>query len=304
MDEPFVPEKGQDMLGRPIQRGWAGLEEPPPGTQTQIGMLFRREMLHIRRDWTVSFGRVFLVGFLAFFVGLIFFDVGSADKSYRMTVTSQFGALITVLITAMMSTSQIALFSFPDERPVFLREYSTNHYSVLSYFAAHLTTEVIVTAVQIFILVVIIYYMTDFSGDILTYFLATYALAMTTTAQAVFGSCLAGSNTKLAMQLLPLLFTPQMLFSGFFVAPDLIPVWLKWAPYVCAMTYSTRIVVVEEFENCSDDPAELINCNDLLQSTNSKPEEVWWYWIALIVLFVIFRLAALFVLQRSALKFY
>ena len=106
------------------------------------------------------------------------------------------------------------------------------------------------------------------------------------------------------MQLLPLLFTPQMLFSGFFVATDLIPSWLKWAPYVCTMTYSTRIAVVDEFDDCSTSRAELVNCEDMLNSTGSEPDDVWWFWIALVALFTVFRLASLFVLQRTALKFY
>jgi ABC-type multidrug transport system permease subunit len=203
-----------------------------------------------------------------------------------------------------MTAVQMSLFTFPDERPVFLREYSTKHYSVLSYFVSHLATEALVTAVQTFLLVTIIYYLVEFNGDWVTFYLAAYGLAMATTAQAIFGACLAGGNTKLAMQLMPLLFAPQMLFAGFFVAPSLMPKWLRWAQMICTMTYSSRILVVEEFQDCSDDPIELSNCMDLLEQTHSDPDEVWWYWLALLGLFVVFRLLALVALRRSALVFY
>ncbi|KAG7365609.1 ABC-2 type transporter [Nitzschia inconspicua] len=33
----------------------------------------------------------------------------------------------------------------------------------------------------------------------------------------------------------------------FFVAPKLIPVWLRWAQYLCTLTYAVRIALVEEF---------------------------------------------------------
>jgi ABC-2 type transporter len=57
---------------------------------------------------------------------------------------------IFILITG---TAQPALLSFPSERPVFLREYSTNHYSVLSYFVSRFTMEAVVTGVQVMVMV-------------------------------------------------------------------------------------------------------------------------------------------------------
>lgn len=43
-----------------------------------------------------------------------------------------------------------ALLAFPEERPVFLREYSTNHYSAIAYFLSRLTMEAFITGAQIF----------------------------------------------------------------------------------------------------------------------------------------------------------
>ena len=190
MGEAFLPERGQDVLGRTVRRSLTESDlAEPPGTATQIRMLFQRELLHIYRDWTVVFARVLLIAVLGFFIGMIFFQVGEADKRFRMNVQSQFGALVTILVTALMSTVQIALFTFPDERPVFLREYSTNHYSVVSYFVAHLTTEFLLTAVQVAILVTIIFYLVDFSGTLSIFFLSTYALSMATTGECKDGTC-------------------------------------------------------------------------------------------------------------------
>ena len=46
-----------------------------------------------------------------------------------------------------------------------------------------------------------------------------YSLAMASTALAVLLGC-AIEDPKLAQEMLPLLFVPQMLFAGFFVRPD------------------------------------------------------------------------------------
>lgn len=49
----------------------------------------------------------------------------------------------------MVGTAQPALLAFPAERPVFVREYSTNHYSVFAYFMSRLIVEATVTALQV-----------------------------------------------------------------------------------------------------------------------------------------------------------
>ena len=53
-------------------------------------------------------------------------------------------------LLGMVGTAQPALLAFPAERPVFVREYSTNHYSVVSYFLSRFIIEAIVTALQVF----------------------------------------------------------------------------------------------------------------------------------------------------------
>ena len=52
------------------------------------------------------------------------------------------------MMMGMFGTAQDALLGFPAERPVFLREYSTNHYSVMSYFFSKMVKEFIVVLLQ------------------------------------------------------------------------------------------------------------------------------------------------------------
>lgn len=64
---------------------------------------------------------------------------------------AQFGAIANLLISTMFSVAQASLLAFPSERPIFLREYSTNHYSVVTYFVSRMSVEAVVTFVQILI---------------------------------------------------------------------------------------------------------------------------------------------------------
>ena len=131
-----------------------------------------------------------------------------------------------------------------------------------------------------------------------------YSLAMASTALAVLLGC-AVEDPKLGQEMLPILFVPQMLFAGFFVVPDLIPSWLRWARYLCTLTYSVRVAVVEEFENCDPaNPEANDACNDLLETVDAVPDDTWWNWLILVLLFVAFRSLALFVLRQKATKFF
>ena len=108
----------------------------------------------------------------------------------------------------------------------------------------------------------------------------------------------------MAMQMLPVLFVPQLLFAGFFVTPELMPDWLGWARYLFALTYSVRIGLVEEFgDGCGSEQADVM-CEGLLESVEADPDDTWWNWLILVLLFVAFRSLALFVLRQKATKFF
>jgi ABC-2 type transporter len=124
-----------------------------PGMVTQTRLLFDRELKNLRRDVAAVGARFGLTIFLGLLVGVIFLNVGASDSSVASNLQSHFGALTIVALNSMFGTSQPALLSFPEERPVFLREYSTNHYSVVSYFVSRLTMEIVITAAQIFVMV-------------------------------------------------------------------------------------------------------------------------------------------------------
>jgi ABC-type multidrug transport system permease subunit len=133
--------------------------------------------------------------------------------------------------------------------------------------------------------------------DYYTFIGVAYTLAMTSTAVAVLlGSYV--EQPQMAIEMLPLLFVPQFLFAGFFVATDLIPPVIRWAQYLCSMLYAIRLAVFYEFGDCT-----YASCESLLASNNVQESDVWWYWLVLLVLFATFRLLALFFLRKKATKF-
>eukprot|EP00523_Entomoneis_sp_CCMP467_P011133 CAMPEP_0168725064 /NCGR_PEP_ID=MMETSP0724-20121128/3959_1 /TAXON_ID=265536 /ORGANISM="Amphiprora sp., Strain CCMP467" /LENGTH=609 /DNA_ID=CAMNT_0008771833 /DNA_START=209 /DNA_END=2035 /DNA_ORIENTATION=- len=279
--EPFEAGEGQDALGITITRRSMSfrdareLDDSPPGFMQQTKLLFQREWKNLGRDVAALGARFGLTVFLSILIGVIFLDVGATDSSSTQNLQSHFGALIMVLLMSMFGTAQPALLAFPSERPVFLREYSTNHYSVAAYFTARLSMEAFITGLQVFVSNLLTYFMINFQVSFGLYFLTIYSLAMASTALAVLlGAAL--ENPAMAQEMLPILFVPQMLFAGFFVVPELIPIWLRWARYLCTLTYAVRILLVGEFHNCDpSSPNANSNCNNLLESVDADPDETW-----------------------------
>jgi hypothetical protein len=155
--DAFEPEEGKDALGITITRrsakggDSADYDKTPPGMVTQVKLLFTREVNNLIRDTAALKARFGLTIFLGILIGIIFLDVGKSDSAEQVNIQSHFGALIIVTLTAMFGTAQPALLAFPEERPVFLREYSTNHYSVLAYFMARFTMEAFITGAHMFV---------------------------------------------------------------------------------------------------------------------------------------------------------
>lgn len=155
------------------------------GIPTQLAILFMRELKNISRDTAAVGARFGLTIFLGLLIGLIFKDVGESDSSNNQNLNSHFGAMIMVLLMTMFGTAQPALLAFPEERPVFLREYSTNHYSVISYFLSRMSMEAVITALQVLVQLLITFFLVGFQSSFGIFWANAYTLAMASTAMAV-----------------------------------------------------------------------------------------------------------------------
>jgi len=114
----------------------------------------------------------------------------------------------------------------------------------------------------------------------------------------MMGACFADINN--AMSLFTLVVVPQFYFSGLFIAIELIPEWVSWAQYLCSLTYAARLGFAYEFGGDCGDAAAQQNCDTILAANNVHVDDTWWYWLALLGLFVMFRLGGIVVLRFKA----
>jgi hypothetical protein len=78
-----------------------------------------------------------------------------------------------------------------------------------------------------------------------------------------------------------------------FVSSHSLLLQLRWAQYLCSLTYSVRLSLVEEFGDCGPDEDAIKNCEGVVTRVGADPDDTWWYWLVLVCLFVVFRFGAL-----------
>lgn len=188
----FVSTRGTVLNQRrtrpPVGEREITKEEKRVSFYTEVSLQLRREFQHMARNHLVTCARFAMTSIMAILIGIMFLDVGRVPivgksnhidcvKTFvilnkdltapycfcigpkiglfesQLNFQSHFGALLLTLLLPMFGTALPTLLAFPDERPVFLREYSTNHYGVVSYFISRLFMEGFITFLQIFSMV-------------------------------------------------------------------------------------------------------------------------------------------------------
>ena len=259
----------------------------------QLKELIIRELKNIYRAKGAIIIRLFVVIFLNTLYALIFLNRGDIDRD-DYNLESHFGSLANLAISAMFSAIQPILLTFPIERPVFLREYSSGLYTVLPYFLTKTMIEMILNLGFTFVMMVITYWSIGFNGNFFTILFIFWLQGTVGSSLALWLGSLT-SNVETAIQLTPLLLVPQILFSGVFLRVELIPSWLRWAQYTCFLKYTINLLTIEEFKDLN-----VQGINDLEEGLNLKENLEWLYFLVLGGLFLLFRITSMYFLAKRA----
>lgn len=263
------------------------------GFSTQLRLLFGREIKKLLRDKGSIVVRLSSSAVFGILFGLVFLDVGKSKYLYYPEVMASFGAIANLLISTMFSVAQSSLMEFPQDRPVFLREYSTNHYAILPYFFAKFSLECFTVLLTILMQQIPAFFLFGLQMNFFYFLGLNFMLAIASTSIGIFiGSCV--EDPTVAAELMPALIVPQLLFSGFFIQIDLIPEFLRWSQYLCSLTYAIRLAALFEFGDCETD-----SCQDLLVSNGVYQLDSYWYWIILIAIAAIFRITSMVILKNK-----
>ncbi len=163
------------------------------------------------------------------------------------------------------------------------------------------------TFAQTLIQFLLVYFLVDMQGSYILLVLATFGVGIASCSVAVALGC-SVSDVKSVTELAPLLFVPQMLFVGFFIRTSQIPVFLRWAQYLCSLKYAMNLVIMTEFDleldSCRSSEAARNNCHNVIVNNDIETDRYWVYILILFALFAAFRLLGAAILVQKAKRFY
>lgn len=275
------------------------------GFCTQLYALSKREAQNVWRDKAGLIASVMVPLILNVFFACIFFQVGDNTRS-GWSAGSHFGGMTQVAIGGMFGAAQPLLLKFPLDRGIFLREYATQTYGAAPYFIAKSMVELPQTFLNAAITWAAAYFLMGLQGSFIMYVLIFWLTGIAAASTALLVGCIA-SNAEVAQQAAPAVFVPQLLFAGFFIQAEQIPIWLRWAQYTCALKYGMNLNIMNEFgaETIKDWPLEQqMEVTKFIYMNEINVDHGWIYAGILLAIVAVVRMLSVFALAKRAAAFF
>lgn len=209
-------------------------------------ILSKRAFLNVIRNPSILRMRIFSVLLFSFIASSVFWQL---DGSKYEGMSGRIGFTFFLSINLFMSQVFGTILSFPVERAVFIREYSSELYSISNYF---LSKNIVETPFIIFsssLFVTIVYFTVGFKYTASNFFLFLLAYNLEAMTAQSLGYMLGSlfSNVSAAMGSVNLLVLPFILFAGTLINEQTMPRWLFWLKYLSPLKYVNEIANTYEF---------------------------------------------------------
>ena len=314
-DESEAPSSPRSPVGSPISKGFfgeRGERSHRPRVVRQFAELYKRELRFLARSWQSIAVRFCLFSLLSVLISLMLFNIGneaseaildtadpplSAEES-RARVDNYYGAIAIMVMLSLFGQVEGVSVSIPAIRSLFLAEHSfADFYGAGSFFLGLLLIELPMTFVQSVIQVCSAYWIVGFQGSFASWLGIVFCTSVATSSVGWMISTVSKSPL-IALQLIPVVFLPQLLFSGLLTDVQLIPPWQNWLEYLCYLKYCLNLAFLaecEDFLQMTPQPPEIVVLADQ-NSVNSAQTNLY---VAIVVVIIVgCRLIAAFALWR------
>merc|ERR1712125_50029 len=171
---------------------------------------------------------------LSVVTGVVYFNLHYTEKdAYQV-----YAYFFLVMLTWIMMSMGNAVFTFPQDRVVILKERATASYRLSAYFMAMTVADLPVTLIMPLIYMLISYWMVAWSFGFSTFVLVTCIAMVGVMNGQAFGYLIGAAfdDIQIAQTVMMVVMSLLMLVGGFF-NPD-IPSWLAWAQYLSPFYYA------------------------------------------------------------------
>ncbi|CAG9760791.1 unnamed protein product [Ceutorhynchus assimilis] len=208
---------------------------------------------------------------------------------------------IFIFLTNMTFQNVFAVINvFSSELPIFLREHKNGMYRTDVYFLGKTIADIPIFVFLPLLFLSICYYLIGLNTEMPRFFVACGIIVLVANAATSFGyliSCVS-STISMALSIGPPMLIPFLLFGGFFLNIQSIPVYFEWLAYLSWFKYGNEALMINQWENVTNiqcprgNSTCLRNGHVVLEIYNFKEEHLMIDIISLIGLIVAFRFAA------------
>lgn len=224
-----------------------GVEKSSMGTQ--LNLLLRRGINDVKRNpmrAKAFMGQSIIMGII---VSLIWWQVADDQNG----VQDRSGVLFFLTTNTMMTNVMGVLTTFGGERGAVLREQENGMYTTLPYFVSRILCDLPVKILGTSLFGTIAYWCVGFQPDVEKFFMTIgflNLLALAGNSMGLFLACIF-PDMAVALAIAPLIILPLVMFSGFVLNPESIPVYLAWLEWLSPTKYSFAAMAQIEFGGLS-----------------------------------------------------
>ncbi|CAD7947314.1 unnamed protein product [Amoebophrya sp. A25] len=234
---------------------------------TQVCTLVRRNVRSKLRDpWGQIFNRLLVPVMQILIQGLAFLSCGrhlrtgldsdgnplNSPSAFNGKIGEVNNAVCNILFVTYIATGFAQITTLPQERPVFLREYTSNYYGVSAYLLAQLLSDLPLQLLTVLAVLIGPYFLFGLNGSIALYLLLNTVGAVSGAAMGIFMACLTPANATVPVMWAPLVLgTFPNALSGIFRPLSNVPGFLSWVAYVIPVAYTANVAQYLEFVNNS-----------------------------------------------------
>ncbi|CAA3012923.1 ABC transporter G family member 25 [Olea europaea subsp. europaea] len=163
-------------------------------------------------------------------------------SDYR-DIQDRLGLLFFIAIFWGVFSSFGAVFAFPHERAIFVKERASGMYTLLSYFMARITGDLPMDMILPILFLAIVYWMTGLKSELCAFLLTLIVLLGHVLVSQGLGLALGAliMDAKKASTVVTVTMLAFVLTGGFYVHK--VPAFMSWFKYISTIFYSYRLLI-------------------------------------------------------------
>ncbi|XP_019854880.1 PREDICTED: ATP-binding cassette sub-family G member 2-like [Amphimedon queenslandica] len=257
----------------------------------QLFVVIVRSILNILRNPQLSVIQIIVNIIFGVVVGALYFDIDTGPNGYQ----NRIGAIFFMVMNQIFSNMN-AVDIFIRQKALFIHENASGFYRVSVYFVAKLLCDIFpLRLIPLIFFSTVAYFMLGFQVAADKFFIFFLTLFLTTLAASSIAFLFSAMFrvTGLATLFVAMSFVIQMLFGGFLITLESLPVWIRWFQYFSVFRYAVEALVVNEvdglvFDLTFNNTVRSVPGEELLEIQGFNPDWLFYDWIGLAGIVTIF----------------